>query len=741
VTESGDGRVPSAASARGPLEEIAGVTRILLEQSPDVVVVLDAEGRITYVSPSLESLTGLAPHEALGRYGSDLVHPDDRPAIVELFARLHETLQGPLPVSFRLTRTDSTYLDVEAVTMSVIDEATVHDIVITIRDVSLRRRIDEMVRSRDQHVQAVLDLLQVGVLTCSSEGTIRSCNTAAAQFLGVPAEQVVGSSGSEIWAGFTAAGDRVVDEFGNDIDPDQFPASVSLRTGEASTDVVQGHVHPDDRTQWLRFSTNVLAPGPAPNPGAVVVSFEDVTERRVAFLGEQAKHRQGRMVLDALHEGVLMLDAAGRVLTSNSAVEQLFGIAPDWLEGRTYEEIVRLLETSGGRVASEDGSSFDVDTHPVVLSRATGEIVSNVVMQIQMSPAAELRWFQVSSQPLTDLSADPPFPVVVSFADITESKQAEIERVRLLQLLAHERRFLAEVLDSIDEGIIACDAAGEVTVCNDKMRVFLHLSADQDPTGAPASVIGLFGSDGHPLRAGEHPLLLALAGSRVSNSQLVVEPVGGLRRSVLANGHSLRSAEGTPLGAVVAFHDVTAQRRLETELSELALRDPLTGAANRILLSDRLEVAFERSTREGAAVGVMLIDLDDFKLVNDTLGHAAGDEVLVTCAARLRAAVRAGDTVARLGSDEFVIVCPFITEDELLAVRDRLAAALATSQRVAGRELVVTGSVGYAIEFPAHATPDGLLRAADESMYRAKDDRRAQRGSERDAPQAAERET
>jgi diguanylate cyclase (GGDEF)-like protein/PAS domain S-box-containing protein len=739
VTESPAGPAQGDAAPRGPGDEIAGVARVLIEQSPDAVLVLDADGMITYASPSLESLTGLVPREAIGRRCTDLVHPDDRAALVELFAGLRAAHQGPSPVCFRLARTDATYHDVEAVAMSVIDGTSPHDIVLTMRDVSLRRRIDLMVRSRDEHVQAVLDLLQVGVLICSPEGTIRTCNAAAARMLGRPAEAVVGSTGSELWAAVTAAGGRVTDENANDIEPDQFPAEVSLRTGEARADVVHGQVHPDGTMQWLRFSTNVLAPGPAVTLGAVVVSFEDVTERRVLFLAEQAQQRQGRAVLDALREGVLMLGEDGRVVRSNSAAEVLLGVPPGWLVGRTYEDTVRLFETSGGSIVGEDGSSMGIETHAVVVSRQTGETISGVVMRLQVSPAAERHWLQVSSRPLTDLSAAPPYPVVASFADITESKQAEIERLRLLRLIAQERRFLAEVLDSVDEGIVACDPMGLVTVFNDKMRLFLNLGADKDPTGSPPAVEGLFGADGHALRGGEHPLLLALAGSRVSNSQLLIAPAGGLRRSVLANGHPLRSPEGTLLGAVVALHDVTAQMRLEVELSELALHDPLTGAANRVLLNDRLDVAFERSTREGEAVGVMLVDLDDFKLVNDTLGHAAGDEVLVTCAARLRAAVRAGDTVARLGGDEFVIVCPLVTESELFAVRDRLAKTLAMPQLVAGRQLSVTGSVGVAIELPAHATPEGLLRAADESMYRAKDERRERRGAARRAPPAAER--
>ncbi|HEV2361777.1 MAG TPA: PAS domain S-box protein, partial [Acidimicrobiales bacterium] len=118
----------------------------LLEHSSDVIVVLNDEGRLTYASPSLEALTGFAPEDVIGKYGFELVHPDERPAIVHLFARLHENPEGALPVSFRLARSDSTYLDVEAVTTSVTDESAVHGIVVNIRDVTVRRRIEETAR-------------------------------------------------------------------------------------------------------------------------------------------------------------------------------------------------------------------------------------------------------------------------------------------------------------------------------------------------------------------------------------------------------------------------------------------------------------------------------------------------------------------------------------------------------------------------------------------------------------------
>ncbi|HEV2360362.1 MAG TPA: diguanylate cyclase, partial [Acidimicrobiales bacterium] len=529
-----------------------------------------------------------------------------------------------------------------------------------------------------------------------------------------------------------AIGGQVVDEAGVPIDPSRFPVEISMRSGLPLRGVTLGHVFPDGRTQWLSFSTEVLEVGPSVDIHAVVVSFEDVTTRREALLAEQAQRRRDRTVLDALSEGVLMFDGDGRVLTSNSAVEGLFHVVAEWLEGRTYQEMMDLLEVAGGTVHDENDEPFPLETHPAMRSRLSGETVAGFVLRITL-PGEEERWFQVHSRPLVSLALGPPFPVVVSFADVTDMKRAELERAHLLSLLRRERQFLTAVLGNVDEGIIACDAEGRVTVFNETMRLFLQLGPGEEIVGAPLSVPGIRrASDGRPLKPDDNPLALALAGARVSNVEYVIEPPQGLRRIVLASGQALRAPDGEGLGAVVAFHDVTDQRRFESELSDLALHDPLTRLANRILLSDRLEVAFERSAREGAGVGVMLLDLDDFKLVNDSLGHAAGDEVLVTTAARLRGAVRPGDTVARLGGDEFVVVCPHIDdEQELAIVGERLARAVAQPQLAAGREVVVTASIGQAHGTPGKESPDTLLQRADDAMYRMKDQRRGTRAAGR----------
>jgi diguanylate cyclase (GGDEF)-like protein len=157
--------------------------------------------------------------------------------------------------------------------------------------------------------------------------------------------------------------------------------------------------------------------------------------------------------------------------------------------------------------------------------------------------------------------------------------------------------------------------------------------------------------------------------------------------------------------------------RSEERMRHQALHDPLTGLANRTLLRDRLEHALARAARENGATGMLFVDLDEFKHVNDRLGHAAGDEVLAEIGRRLRAAVRPGDTVARLGGDEFVVVCEDVDEPTALALGQRLEAAIRQPLQAAGTEHHMTASIGIAL---GRDDPDTMLAAADTAVYRAK---------------------
>ncbi len=184
-----------------------------------------------------------------------------------------------------------------------------------------------------------------------------------------------------------------------------------------------------------------------------------------------------------------------------------------------------------------------------------------------------------------------------------------------------------------------------------------------------------------------------------------------------------RDQQGAFNGATGVMTDVTARRRTEERLAHLALHDPLTGLPNRSLLCDRLSQAMGRSRRAQETVAVLFIDLDHFKVVNDSLGHDAGDELLAEVAARLSAAVRATETVARVGGDEFVVVAEGLLDaTEALSIAERLQDALRHPLPVAGIDHLLHASIGVVMVAPGELRPvTDLLAEADLAMYRAKE--------------------
>ena len=160
---------------------------------------------------------------------------------------------------------------------------------------------------------------------------------------------------------------------------------------------------------------------------------------------------------------------------------------------------------------------------------------------------------------------------------------------------------------------------------------------------------------------------------------------------------------------------------LEAALMHQAFYDQLTALPNRALFFDRLQHALARAARRRETVVVLFIDIDNFKSVNDRFGHAAGDELLVKAASRIREMVRGEDTVARLGGDEFtVLLADQTTIDYAVDVTERIMERLFLPYFIAGRELKVTASAGIAQGNPKHVAPDDLLRDADDAMYKAK---------------------
>ena len=174
-------------------------------------------------------------------------------------------------------------------------------------------------------------------------------------------------------------------------------------------------------------------------------------------------------------------------------------------------------------------------------------------------------------------------------------------------------------------------------------------------------------------------------------------------------------------GVVLNARDATDRIRLQDQLTEQAFHDALTGLANRALFRDRLDQALARSARSHEPLAVLLVDLDGFKQVNDSLGHDAGDHLLQQVAVRFAESTRPGDTLAGLGGDEFALLLEGAGEDEAGDVCARLLARVSDPASIAGVEVALGASIGIALHPGGHGASDELVRHADVAMYAAKE--------------------
>jgi diguanylate cyclase (GGDEF)-like protein/PAS domain S-box-containing protein len=291
-----------------------------------------------------------------------------------------------------------------------------------------------------------------------------------------------------------------------------------------------------------------------------------------------------------------------------------------------------------------------------------------------------------------------------------------LSNAALYQQVHVERERFSSITLNIGEGVCAIDADGKLTFVNRAAADMMELPSRNITIDDPVSDSALTAPD----------FLLAPACEAMRTGRTTREDDALFRGKSggtfpVAYTASAVMSEGEPSGAVITFRDITERKAFEDELHQHAFYDSLTGLANRRLLVERLEQALRRSALDGRTHALIFVDVDRFKGINDSLGHVTGDELLVAMAARMKAAVRTDDLLARFGGDEFVVLLQEVAGVEVaVAAARRICAAVEQPMVLPdGYELVASVSVGIALTEPGK-TADDILRNADVAMYDAK---------------------
>lgn len=286
-------------------------------------------------------------------------------------------------------------------------------------------------------------------------------------------------------------------------------------------------------------------------------------------------------------------------------------------------------------------------------------------------------------------------------------------------LAASELRFRS-VIESATDAIILTDASGKILSWNGGAEKTFGYKA-REILEKPVSTLFL------PIYTDIHttnPEVNALASAGLLHPGTSAVEIRGVRKGgtelpLEVSVSSWQTREGTFYAGII--RDVTERKSLEDQLTHQALHDPLTKLPNRVLFRDRVEHALNRASRRHTEIAVLFVDLDNFKKVNDTLGHNAGDVLLMTVAERLQGCLRASDTASRLGGDEFAVLIEDTTDTNGgILVAERILQILRKPVDISGRNVFVGASIGIAVSSDLASTPVTLLRNADVAMYMAK---------------------
>ena len=404
-------------------------------------------------------------------------------------------------------------------------------------------------------------------------------------------------------------------------------------------------------------------------------------------------------VATALDDGLGVFDARGTGLECNAALRRLLDVPEPALP-----DLTTLL------VLDEAGQRVPLAATPFGTALATGEPVGGTVLGLAPRTGTSTRWVRMGALPYE--APDGSHLVVLTCTDVTAERHA------VLALATAERR-LRLTAEHAPIGIALVGTDGSLLDVNDALCRLLGYTREE-------LTARTFHDITHPDHLAEDVALVeSLLAGEADSYKLEKVYLTRDGREVWAqlSVALARDEHGEPQYFISMIEDVSAQRAATTALDYRASHDQLTGLPNRTTLLERTEVALARAGWQGSHVALLFCDLDEFKLINDSRGHAAGDAVLVETALRLEQCIRDVDTAARLGGDEFVVLCEGLSgRSEAEAVAQRLIDALTEPMTRAG-DITMTVSIGVAFAEPGVTAPE-LLRNADAAMYLAKTDGR-----------------
>jgi diguanylate cyclase (GGDEF)-like protein/PAS domain S-box-containing protein len=725
---------------RGAYFQILPVARDLLLEKMDIgVIVLNPQGQIIDANPPAAALIGKPVQQLLHQSFESLF-----PTLAEKmdWTNLRQTIQVEVCLSppGGQTAVDASpcWLEVRF-TPLLNHQQNFSGVMVEMQDVTRRRTAEEALRQSEQQYRQVIDGMIEGVIMTDASGNIIACNPNAAQILGIPSDEIIGLSLSNSnW--------RTIHEDGSTFMQEQYPANLALRTGQRQLHVTMGVYQPDNRLKWLLVNSEPLHKDRDKEPYAVVSTFVDITEDRQSAQALRDSEHKFRGLLEFAPVAIIISDEEGIIQLMNARAEDLFGYQRSEVEGKSIEILIperyhkahvrqrdEFIQESRSRPMGQgqqliakrkDGSEFSVDVGLNLIHTNQGTLVMSYLVDITDRKSAEEALRQANDRLVQSL---------VELEQRNRELVALTEMGDMLQSCASIQEAYAVV--AAFAGKLFPDCSGALYMADPTLSWFDSVIAWGDKV-----------ADETPFSA---DMCWALRRGRihsvsVSGNELDCQHVAQLGKQGYINYVCVpMQAQGEVIGlfhlrwkspAIHRPNDqlaATVAEQVSLSLSNLILRDnlrkqsirdPLTGIFNRRYMEEAFTRELHRAARHQHPVGVIMLDVDHFKTINDTFGHAYGDNLLKALAKFLAKRLRGEDILCRYGGEEFIIILPETNLENSIRLAEKLRAEVqAIETELTIQPLEPTHlSLGVAA-FPDHGrNVDELIKSADWALYQAK---------------------
>jgi diguanylate cyclase (GGDEF)-like protein/PAS domain S-box-containing protein len=654
-------------------EEELRLHKHMLDAVGQAVCATDGDLRVTYWNRAAEDLFGYRTSEAIGMHLLDFMPPESDSMqqavhVIDIVAREG----GWTGEMFTYHKDGNAIAALVSVSPILGEEHQQVGMIVSMADISMRKQIEEALKESNEQIAEILETMGDGFFSIDQNWNFTYVNQQGESFLKRSREELLGKN---LWDQFPGAQEQAFFEMYRH----------TFETGETTSFI---EYYPYLGT-WFEVQT-------FRSRDQLSVFFRDVTERREREIALREAEQRYRTLVEQLPAVTYIADAddVGKITYVSPQVEQMLGYSNEfWLSDEYFwhgllhpDDYDYVIEQD--RVTARNG--VEHFSHEYRLRASDGTY----------------RWIRDTATLIRDIDDNPSYWQGLSY-DITEEKRAE----RAIQ--ENEQRFRS-LFEYHPDAVFSIDRSGRVLSSNPAFETmtgytasrnnalqFVDLVVPEDQERVRKRFNDTHLGNPKSFRAG-------LMNARESRLELNLTTIPII-------------VDEDIVGVHVVAQDVTIHQELENQLAHQAYHDALTGLPNRNLFQNRLTERLDEARRRHNQFAVLFFDLDDFKVINDSLGHSAGDQLLIEVAARVQTCIRANDLLARLGGDEFTLLLEHIeSEAEAVAIADRIAEVLDDPFDIDEHEVFATTSIGIAIGNSNSPSAEDILRNADLAMYEAK---------------------